>query len=78
MVKMLANAYGYCVTLDDSAIVATGLDPNGIPRVYGHGITSKEADDQCKASIMEYVRGRPDTGPLDKWSIAYSSRAWLF
>lgn len=49
----------------------TGYDANGIRRCFGDGIWKDESFDQCVAEAMEYVRGRPDTGPLDKWTYKF-------
>jgi hypothetical protein len=55
--------------------VAIGHDRHGIKRCWGSSdISAKEAEDQCLASIMEYVRGRPDTGPMDKWRIEFEQK----
>ena len=47
-----------------------GKDASGTPRVFGCSHQSAtEAAEECKAAILEYVRRRPDTGPLDKWTV---------
>jgi hypothetical protein len=52
--------------------VCIGHDPNGIRRCWGTSdISLTEAEEQCVAGMIEYVRGRPDTGPLDKWTIKH-------
>jgi hypothetical protein len=50
-----------------------GKDANGIPRVYGNGPTPDVAESECRKAMMEYVGRRPDTGPLDKWSLEKSN-----
>jgi len=45
-----------------------GSDPNGVPRVYGHDITEAGALVQAREAAREYMRVRPDTGPLQKWT----------
>lgn len=46
-----------------------GKDANGVPRVYGDGPTADIAETECRQAAAEYVRRRPDTGPLDSWTI---------
>jgi hypothetical protein len=43
----------------------TGYDVNGVPRVYGENDTVEAALKACTEEAMDYVRKRPDTGPLD-------------
>lgn len=44
-----------------------GCDPNGIPRAWGSDYTPDGAKEQCGQEAVEYIRARPDTGPLEKW-----------
>ena len=52
-----------------------GHDPNGIPRVYGHAETEREALTQCQAAVLSYMAGRPDTQPYDKWTFHRAEQA---
>jgi hypothetical protein len=45
-----------------------GYDSSGIARVYGTHDNADLAESMCKDEAMEYIKHRPDTGPLDKWS----------
>lgn len=45
-----------------------GKDAHGTPRVYGTGFDSDTALSECVQAATEYVRMRPDTGPLSRWS----------
>ena len=51
----------------------TAYDPHGIRRCYGDGIDQNEAADQCTVEIMDYLKVRPDLGPLDKWTRKFST-----
>lgn len=44
-----------------------GFDPNGVRRVRGCDYDLTGAREQCMQAAVEYVRGRPDTGPLSSW-----------
>ena len=46
-----------------------GADKSGIIRVYGYGSDRHEAWTQCEQAVKEYVRARPDTGPVASWLI---------
>ncbi len=52
----------------------TGFDPNGIARVYCDDASADLAETQCKEEAANYVRRRPDTGPLDQWTFTHSER----
>lgn len=45
-----------------------GHDANGVPRVWGEGPTFEIAESRCKDEALTYLRRRPDTGPLAKWT----------
>lgn len=45
-----------------------GHDPQGVPRVYGHDETEAGAIVQARIAAREYLRVRPDTGPLSRWT----------
>jgi len=45
-----------------------GSDPNGVARVYGHDLTEAGALTQARDAAREYLRVRPDTGPLQRWT----------
>ncbi len=51
----------------------TGKDTNGIARVYGSGETETQSVYECQEAAKDYVRRRPDTGPLSKWEIVRSN-----
>ncbi len=46
-----------------------GKDANGIPRVWGEGETSEIAETRCREAVLDYLKGRPDTGPLSGWIV---------
>jgi hypothetical protein len=46
----------------------TGFDPNNIPRVWAEHSSADVAETMCKEEAQEYVRRRPDTGPLSQWT----------
>lgn len=47
-----------------------GYDRNGVPRVYGESLAGLvHAYGQCLQAVREYIRGRPDTGPVSSWLI---------
>ncbi len=50
----------------------TGYDQNSIARVYGYGNSQDEAKKQVRLAAQAYVRQRPDTAPLDKWTFLWS------
>ena len=52
---------------DDTVYKLVGFDPNGVRRVRGCDYTQMGAREQCMQEAVEYVRGRPDTGPLSAW-----------
>jgi NADPH-dependent ferric siderophore reductase len=43
-------------------------DENRIPRAWGEGETVEEAGKQAERAAVDYVRHRPDTGPLSRWT----------
>jgi hypothetical protein len=46
-----------------------GIDPTGIPRVFGEAKQNDVAYTECQQAIQEYVEQRPDTGPVSSWRI---------
>lgn len=48
-------------------IIIIGRDRNKIPRVWGAGPTWDIAETRCHTAAVDYVRSRPDTGPLNSW-----------
>lgn len=54
----------------DKAKEWVGKDRNGIPRVWGTGPSHDVAESQALAMARDYLKRRPDTGPLDLWSFA--------
>jgi hypothetical protein len=48
----------------------TGRDTNGIPRVYGEGENADVAETDALREAKEYVRRRPETGPLSAWTFS--------
>ena len=52
----------------------TGYDPNGIARVYGESDNADVAETMCLEEATSYVRRRPDTGPLARWSFTHNER----
>jgi hypothetical protein len=55
-----------------------GRSPDGARRVYGQDDYHQTALAFCKEAAVDYVKGRPDTGPLDKWTFdeATSADMW--
>ena len=47
-----------------------GRDGSGVPRCFGRGPTPYTAVIECRKAIVEYVRQRPDTGPVGDWTLA--------
>ncbi len=56
---------------DDVVYKLVGHDPGGVRRVRGCDYTEDGARDQCMQEAIEYVRGRPDAGPLSKWTFEW-------
>ena len=54
-----------------------GYDANGIPRVFGQHNNIDVAETFCKKTAAEYVKRRPDTGPLDKWIFINENKGWV-
>jgi hypothetical protein len=44
-----------------------GCDAAGVPRTWGEADNSSDALNQCVIGAREYIKGRPDTGPVDRW-----------
>ena len=51
-----------------------GLDGNLFPGVWAEGETLAEAQQNLAGAIMDYVKRRPDTGPVSKWRAEYNFR----
>lgn len=47
-----------------------GRDAHGVPRVWGTGPTLDIAETRCREEAFDYLRRRPDTGPLAGWTFA--------
>jgi hypothetical protein len=45
-----------------------GKDAEGIARVWGDGRTHEDASHEAQMAATEYVKRRPDTGPLRAWT----------
>src|SRR5262249_60385069 len=45
-----------------------GFDLTGVRRVLGEGRTADAAEYECRVAAQNYVRRRPDTGPLADWT----------
>lgn len=56
---------------DREVFKLVGFDPNGVRRVSGCDYDLTGAREQCMQEAVEYVRGRPDTGPLSKWTFEW-------
>lgn len=54
-----------------------GYDVNGIPRVYGEHKNVDVAETICKEEALDYLRKRPDTGPLAKWIFINEAVGWI-
>lgn len=50
-----------------------GTDKNSIPRVWGEGKTADIAETRCRLEVIEYIRRRPETGPVTSWKVAPAS-----
>jgi hypothetical protein len=51
-----------------SSVRVHGIDPNGIPRVFGYGDMEEDARREAMYAAADYVKRRPDTLPLEKWN----------
>ena len=49
--------------------IGDAFDPKGVRRVYGYGRTAENAAAQTAKAVLEYVKKRPDTGPMAEWKI---------
>ena len=49
----------------------TGFDANSIARVYAEHDNTDVAETMCLDEAVAYVRRRPDTGPLSRWSFTH-------
>jgi len=47
-----------------------GKDCNSIERVWGEGPTADIAETRCFDEAKVYIKERPDTGPLSRWSFS--------
>ena len=50
----------------------TGYDKNGIARVLGTGSSHDIAETRCYEEVKDYVKRRPDTGPMSSWSLTFN------
>ena len=50
-----------------------GYDAKGIKRVWGEGVMSGKARREAKEAANNYVKRRPDTGPLSRWRFDLAS-----
>ncbi len=48
-----------------------GLDPNGVRRVWAADYGALEAEAKCRIEAENYVKERPDTGPLSMWKFEW-------
>lgn len=46
-----------------------GYDARGVKRIWGEGPTLEDARLSCQEAAADYVRSRPDTGPLTAWKL---------
>ena len=44
-----------------------GSDPNGIKRVWSRHQDADVAESRCRDEALNYLKTRPDTGPLSLW-----------
>lgn len=51
-----------------------GYDVNGVRRVFGTGSTKDIAELRCVEAARDYLKGRPDTGPLSLWTWSFDQR----
>lgn len=56
---------------EDTVYKLVGFDPSGVRRVWACDYTESGAREQCEQDVVEYIRGRPDTGPLNKWTFQW-------
>jgi hypothetical protein len=52
----------------------TGFDGNGIARVYAEHENQDVAETMCKDEARNYVKRRPDTGPLSNWTFTKNEK----
>lgn len=58
----------------EEAMTFTGYDSDGIARVYADHSNYDVAQTMCHEEALIYVRRRPDTGPLSKWSFTSNEK----
>lgn len=51
-------------------IIYIGHDPKGVKRVFGIGSTHEIAEQRAIDATFEYIKHRPDTGPLSEWKFS--------
>ena len=56
-----------------SEFIFHGFDANNIRRVWGEGPTRDIAETRAHNAALDYVRGRPDTGPLSRWKFTLAA-----
>jgi len=49
-----------------------GKDRNGVGRVWAEHDDSKMAEAWALEEAKEYLKGRPDTGPLSQWTFVFN------
>ena len=52
-------------------ITCSGFDQNGVRRVFGLGYDRGTARERAVDAAFDYLRERPDTGPIAAWSFTY-------
>ena len=53
--------------MEENAMTIVGYDVLGIRRVYATCNNIDVAETYCREEAAQYVKRRPDTGPLSKW-----------
>lgn len=52
-----------------------GVDRKGHERVFGEAKQPDVAFTECRQAVIEYVRRRPDAGPVSAWLIERADRS---
>jgi hypothetical protein len=55
------------VGCEDTVYKLVGFDSAGVRRVWASDYSKMDAERRCLNEAADYVRSRPDTGPLTSW-----------
>lgn len=63
--------------MSDKLRATVGLSPDGARRVYGQGQTQSDSIREALAAARDYLKSRPDCGPLSEWTFRNATTADL-